>query len=149
MSIENSLERIADALEKIATQHEATTQAVEYADVPDLDKTDPITNPPVTQNDDGTVETVKVPRKVKASDPEVLKPAPKAAPKKAPKKAPVTAREVAMTVEEVNAAIIVEFIRLGGRDKIDEVLLKYSDTKSISNIDATEYPRLLAEIKAL
>jgi len=99
MSIENTLERIATALETIAKRGNDTQKAQ-------------------------LVESVAA--------------------------APVAAAPVAdMTPVELNAALVVEFKRLGGRELIDEVMTKQFNIQSINDLAAEQRGALITAVKAL
>lgn len=53
-----------------------------------------------------------------------------------------------MTAEELNTAIVVEFQRLGGREKIDAEIQKFGVT-GISELPADKYQELLDNVKRL
>lgn len=54
-----------------------------------------------------------------------------------------------MTAEQLNAALVIEFNRLGGRDKIMEVLKKYGNgTASVNAVDVSNYGNVIAEVRA-
>jgi hypothetical protein len=72
-----------------------------------------------------------------------------AAPTAPPAPTPPPAQTVELTPEEVNAILVAELGRLGGPDKIYELLNKTYGVASISNIPATQYNAVVAAVKAL
>lgn len=54
-----------------------------------------------------------------------------------------------MTVEELNAALVEEFKRLGGREPIEEAIKQFTGgSPSIKSLDPSQYPAVLAAVKA-
>lgn len=121
MSIEKNLERIADALERLAAQKEVAVNVLENA-------------APVA-------ETPPAP----PSEPQTTAPVPETPPAP-PVETPVA--QPTMTPEELNNALVVEFQRLGGRDKIDAAIRELGAT-SITDLSADQYAPLLAKVQAL
>lgn len=55
-----------------------------------------------------------------------------------------------MSTEELNAALVEEFKRLGNsREPIDKVMLEKFNTQSIKNIKPEQYGELLAAVRAI
>lgn len=83
-------------------------------------------------------------------------PAPSPAPETAPAApaapastaAPAPAPKSSMTMEELNAALIQEFHRLGGREGIDKAIADHG-AKTVTDLDPTKYQAVLDAVKAL
>ena len=126
MSIEDNLTRIADALEK---QNEITAFL--------LDKLSHL----------GQAVEAPTTSAAQVSATVATPPAP-AAPVTPPPAAPVAETTSVMTPEELNAALIIEFNRLGSREGID-ACMKELDVMSLHDLTADKYDTLLTKVKAL
>jgi hypothetical protein len=122
MSIENNLERIASALESIANSVAPVGDPI------------PVGEP--------LAQRVWAPRETAPVAEPVAEPTP------APVAEPVAEPVAAMTVEELNTALVAEFKRLGGREGIDAEIAKLG-ASSISEVDASQYAGLLNAVKAI
>lgn len=146
MTIENNLNRIADALEGILGKLSHIDAAVK----PEVKK------PATVVETSTSVAPVATPPKpaqaatVPSAPVTVTTPHIPAAPA-----APTTTAEVAvppvevtMTPEELNAALVVEFGRLKSRDPIDAVMREMS-VSSIHDLKPEQYDELLTKVRAL
>lgn len=133
MSIENNIKRIADALEALVQLQTAGANVT------------PVVETPATPK---PVEAVAAP----TPSPTVT-PDPVVAPTTAPDVAPVvspTPTPAAITVEQLNAALVVEFKRLGGREGIDTAIAALNGgNKSVTTLPPAQYQALIDAVKAL
>jgi hypothetical protein len=53
-----------------------------------------------------------------------------------------------MSAEQLNAALMIEFRRLGGRDGIDAVLKSFGVT-GVASLQPAQYGDVLAQVRAL
>ncbi len=137
MTIETNLNRIADALEGILGKLSHIDQAVA---------------PVITEADCVRKSEPEVlPKKVVKSKPspapavEVTPPPPPAVEVTPP---PPPAVEVTMTPDELNAALVIEFGRLGSRNPIDTVMREMG-VGSIHDLKPEQYSVLIEKVKAL
>jgi len=127
MSIESNLKRIADALEKIAVNTQPGT-----FDTPAVTSADIVTQVPETTGD-----PVAAPA-----------PAPTAAPAPAPTTTEAPAPAPAMTPEELNAKLVIEFKRLGKRDAIDTALAEFG-VAGVTSLTVDQYQPLLTKVQSI
>lgn len=140
MSLENNIERIANALELIA-QHvtsntgEATPEKkprTPRAEKPVVDA--PPTKPVVEAPPENSIVVAPLETKTVEAPPTQVTPPPVTAP--------------TMTAEELNDALVIEFHRLGSnRVPIDEEMAKLG-VSSVLNLPVEQYAVLLANVKA-
>ena len=153
MSIEQNLERIAAEAEKTNTlltallnkfDHigQATTTAA-----PDAPKQVPAPAVAGASTQATTAPVAEVPPSPPAQQ---ATPAPTTTPPVNTPAAAATAPTppAAMTPEELNYALVVEFQRLGGRDAIDAALREFGAT-TITDLPAEQYQSLLAKVQAI
>lgn len=144
MSIEKDLSRIADALENIASSLSKTT------DLPAAPAVSQVTEQPKQEQQSEAPEVPKPPATPVAS-PTTTGEEPAAPASSAPLAAP-TAEPTAttMSMEELNNSLVAEVGRLGGREKIDEVL-RSDDfaVTSLTDLPESKYQALLDEVKTL
>ena len=143
---ENST-RIATALEAIAARMEAPTAAAlspEALTPPAAPAAAQIPEPPKQPVADAAVPTPPAasPAATVPAAPTVASPSEVPAPPAAP------AATVTMTPEQLNAALVEEFKRLGSRDGIDAAL-KEMGVSGVQELPAEKYGELLAKVKAL
>lgn len=69
-------------------------------------------------------------------------------PTEAPKPAPVAVPPASMTPEELNAALVVQFNRLGGREGIDQEMAKIG-ASSVNQLTSEQYQPLLDAVQAI
>lgn len=121
MSIENNIERIAIALEKIASYMDNSSNVA-------VNDEKPVAKPPAVP-----------------SAPKVAAPAqaPVASPPVAPPSEPV----VEMTPDELNKALVTEFNRLGDRAPIDKIMREQFGCQSITELDSSKYHELIKMVK--
>lgn len=125
MSMENNLKRIADALEKLLE--------LQFADK----------QPDATTVSDADIELVVKPAPAKKAL--VHEKTPKPAPEKN-----VSVSDPAMTMEELNAAIVFTYTRIGNdMAAINTVLVEVAGEPTIANLDPSKYAELLTKIEAL
>lgn len=147
MSIENTLIRIADALEIIAGVMDDKAEVSFAAEVP-LKEEKPVDVPaPVTTKVElnsashvapspVVVETpVEVPATPVTAVPPPVEPLPEA---------PTTQ----ITLEELNQGLVTEFHRLGGRDMIDATIKGFG-VGSANELAPADYQAVLDKVKAL
>jgi len=137
MSIESNLKRIADALEVIAKSMEK--QANPLVEAPAI--ATPVKTPPIAStHEDIPAPPVTPTQPVHEVVPTVVVP---------PPTQPVTTASVTvMTAKEMNDALVTEFKRLGGREKIDVILTSFGIT-SVNDCPAEKQAEVLAAIRAL
>jgi len=142
MSIEDNLTRIADALEK---QNEITAFLLDK-----LSHLGQAVEAPTTSaaQVSATVATPPAPAAPVTPPPAAPVTPPPAAPVTPPPAAPVAETTSVMTPEELNAALIIEFNRLGSREGID-ACMKELDVMSLHDLTADKYDTLLTKVKAL
>jgi len=121
MTIENSLERIATALEALAAKRDVNVQ-------------------PVSVSAPSAPEAPAAP-----SAPEA--PAAPSAPE-APAAPSAPEAPAAMTPQHLNEVLVGEFKRLGGREPIDKVLHDHG-VQSISDLDPSQYQSVITAVQAL
>jgi len=139
MSIESNLKtlaenstRIADALEGILNKMNHIGQA-----------TAPVAEAPAAPAQPAAAPTPPV-----AEQPAPTAPQAPAQPAAAPQAPAAPAATPAMTPEELNNALVVEFQRLGGRDAIDAVIREFG-AATITDLPAEQYQPLLAKVQAI
>lgn len=133
MSLENNVKRIADALEALVKAQGAI----------------------VTPSDNTSVVNA-TPAQTVAPAPAPVQPAAPVAPvQTAAPAAPVQPAAVAqpaatgaMTAEQLNAAFMVEFKRLGAREPIDAVLTQYG-VSGVQQLTPEQHQPVLAAVRAL
>lgn len=139
--IEDNLNRIADALEGILGKLSHIDAAVKPKKAAAKKPADSVTTP-VTS----TVTTPSAPVPVVTPTPPPVAPAaPVVVTPPAPK---VVTPPPAMTPEELNAALGVEFGRLGGREPIDAAM-RDMGVSSIHDLQPEQFTVLLDKVKAL
>jgi len=137
MSIENNIERIANALEELVKNQNSAAAVVSTVDTPQVEAPAP-TPAPVPNTP--TVPAPPAPAPVEQAAPDA------GAVPSAP--APVVETQ-GMTPEELNDALVAEFNRLGERREfIDEAFKKFNAT-SVSDLDPAHYADVVAAVKAV
>lgn len=124
MSLETSFERIAVALETIA----ASLSAAPVADKPKKAAKEVPPAPPAT------VATPPAPPAAVVTPP--------------PPPAPVET-VTHMTAQELNAQLVVEFNRLGGRTQIDRIMVEKFGAAGLTSIPESRYSELLEAVRAV
>lgn len=153
MSIENNLKRIADSLEGILAKLDHIGGAVSQSEVDEI----VAPKPPVPPSAPSAAETVTPPPGNPTQNtttpaapvtpaPPVTETVPSAAPVSAPSTPPAPA--ATMTADELNAALVTEFKRLGKRDPIDAVLREFG-VQSITELKADQYQAVIDKVKAV
>lgn len=143
MSIENNIERIANALEMIV---EHLTPKVESTlNVGDVITTSEIVDGVITTSE--SVHGVSPPAAPVAEPPAPVEQPPEPA-HPAPDSPPAGVMKApAMTAQELNGALVVEFRRLGSREGIDKAMADMGVT-SVNDLAPTQYQQLLDIVKA-
>lgn len=137
MSLENNIERIANALEMLVAQGASQTQPASPAPAPDK-KPDPVQEVP---------EQPAPPPAPAATAP--VPPAPAAAPAAPPAAPPAAAPASDITTrEQLNAALVTEFKRLGGREQIDKAITDMG-AQGIDTLDESRWGELIEKVKAI
>jgi hypothetical protein len=137
MSIENSLERIAIALELLAGSNGG------FSDTDDSRK--PCEAKVEYSNEKvSSAKAPPPPNKAKKETP----PPPSKSKKSAAAELIEDLDEPAMTVEELNKSLQAECTRLGGRVGVDKILKEYS-VQSLTQLEPSIYSEVLAKVKAL
>ena len=122
MSIEKNFDRIATALERIASVLEKKPATAEV-----------VSAPPIPA----------VPASV-AKVPDV--PAPVTPPPVTP---PPVTQTTEPTAKEVNDVLVAEVARLGGADKIFALMQEQFGSRSVTSIEPSNYNALIAAVKAI
>lgn len=157
MSIENNIKRIADALEGILGKLDHIGTAVTQEQADEIVKETPHAPkqnvPPAPAADgastpDTNAPTAEVPPSPPAEPataaPSTVPPAPiPAAPAK-----DTTPPPASMTADELNAALVTEFKRLGNRDPIDAVLREHG-VQSITDLKPDQHSSVIDKVKAI
>lgn len=165
MSLENSLERIADALEKLIEQNDNPIKrlvikpktAKDLKALEDLKKNYGYIELPDNTDPDAIapdyIEMVKrqkaafINSTVKSSNGEGIHNPSLAEEMK--KNTPIPPVKSSMTVEELNEALVNEFNRIGSREPIDKVLREQYEVASITDLKEEQYQGLIDAVKAL
>lgn len=150
MSLENNLKRIADSLEKLVKQGELSfAEKAAEAGLTDavgsVEQTAAAAPAPSVQSESaseanppaGAAAAVNTAQPVAAPQPAPAQPA-------APAAAPVTA----LTAEEMNAALVAEFNRIGDRAPIDAVMQGMGIT-GVAELPAEKQQELLTAVRAI
>ncbi|MDC0600093.1 hypothetical protein OAO65_02165 [Flavobacteriales bacterium] len=135
--IETTLERIADALEAISSKMNVPSKPAPKVKTVKKQEAAPVVEAP----------TPSVPP---ASAGAASSPAPVVTPPPAPvvTPPPVVEPVVVMTPEELNAAVLVEFNRLGTQDGIRAVMAEMG-VSGLTDLNPDQYAELLAKVRAL
>jgi hypothetical protein len=136
MSIENNLKRIADALEKLVEQGNNPLITV---------STDPVIEMTSTAAPAPAQPAVAGPTVESTTENPALVPAPAPAPVAETTTAAVT---TALTDEAMNAELVAEFKRLGGREQIDIEMTKLG-IAGVAGLTADVQNTLLLAIRAI
>jgi len=144
--IEDNIKRIADASEIIAAKLSELCNKLDH-----IGCALPVLNEQVTTTKVQTVPVAEAPPAPEVKAAPVAPPAPevKAAPvAPAPvQPAPTPVAPVAMTAEELNAALVKEYQRLKSRDPIIAAMSEMGAT-AISELKPEQYADLLAKVRA-
>lgn len=147
MSIENDLKRIADSLEKVARLMEGACE--QSAKEPATTASSEVSGTPVAP---------PAPPKSEATGPAVSAPTPPAPPTQGASEtvpttppappAPATDVPAISTPEELNAALVEQFKRLGSRDPIDQIMrAEPFCAQGLGDLTVEQYGPLIEAVK--
>ncbi len=156
MSIENNLKRIADALEQLVSNTKGLTPSVssEALEVATAAPPKPVSTPAVAV---ATASTPATSAPDAAAPPQPPAPPVTADPSTQPQApqedipaatVPVSEPTAVLTQEELNEKLVVEFKRLGGREKIDQAFKEFG-ANNVVDLPVEQYGALLVHVQAL
>lgn len=148
MSIEKLITDHIEATKQLDASVRALTAALSQTDAPAPKPQAPPAPAAVTTSTPVTPAPVAEVPPTPPAQPATAAPTAPVAPA-TPAAAPATPTQpVAMTPEELNNALVVEFQRLGGREGIDNVMRELGAT-SVTDLPVEHYQTLLDKVRAL